>query len=143
MSSAPQAQRLRLLGDDVVEIESVVIDPFAGYKSAVTELAPQAVRVADRFRIERLAAQSVTDVRRRQQQEMCGHRGREDDPLYLVRRDPIRARENLTERGRQRPEAAFGLDWNDELECAYTLNEMIRDFYTSVDRPESEAALAD
>jgi hypothetical protein len=42
------AEPLRLLGDDVVAIESVVIDPYAGYKAAVCELAAGAVRVADR-----------------------------------------------------------------------------------------------
>ncbi len=137
------ADRLRLLGDDVVEIESVVIDPYTRYKAAVRELAPHAVRVADRFHIERLAAQAVTDVRTRRQQEICGHRGRVGNPLYAVRRDLIWARENLTDRGRERLATAFGFDrWN-ELACAWTLKEMIGNLYTCPDRAGTEADLAD
>jgi transposase len=74
-SKAVLAERLRLLGDAVVEIVEVVIDPYAGYKAAVRELAPHAVRVADRFHIERLAAQAVTDVRCRRQQDLTGPPG--------------------------------------------------------------------
>lgn len=121
----------------------MVIDPYAGYKAAVRELAPHAVRVADRFHIERLAAQAVTDVRTRRQQEICGHRGRVGDPLYAVRRDLIRARENLTDRGRQRLETAFAFDWWDDLECAWTLKEMVRDLYTCSDRASAETELGD
>ena len=54
-SKAVLANRLRALGPAVGLIEHVVIDPYAGYKAAVRELAPDAVRVADRFHIERLA----------------------------------------------------------------------------------------
>ena len=47
--------RLEALGDAVRSIEAVVIDLYAGYKAAVRDLAPHAARVADRFRIQRLA----------------------------------------------------------------------------------------
>ncbi len=50
-SKAVLADRLPLLGDDVVEIESVVIDLYARCKAAVRE-PPHAVGVADRFHIE-------------------------------------------------------------------------------------------
>lgn len=142
-SKALLAERLRLLGDDVVEIESVVIDPYAGYKAAVRELAPHAVRVADRFHIERLAAQALTDVRCRLQQALTGHRGRKGDPLYAVRRDLIRGRENLTAPGRTRLAAAFAADRTDQLECAWTLKEMVRDLYETDDRTAAAAALGD
>jgi transposase len=142
-SKAVLVHRLRLLGDDVMAIESVVIDPYAGYKAAVRDLAPHAVRVADRFHIERLAAQAVTDVRCRRQQELTGHRGRKGDPLYAVRRDLIRGRERLTERGRARLAAAFRADHSDELECAWTLKEALRDLYAhSTDRPDATRELA-
>ena len=39
--------------------------------------------------------------------------------------------------------AAFQADWWDELECAWTLKEMLRDVYASPDRHTAEAALAD
>lgn len=142
-SKAVLAERLRLLGDDVVAIESVVIDPYAGYKAAVRELAPAAVRVADRLHIERLAAQALTDCRCRLQQQLTGHRGRTGDPLYAVRRDLIRARERLTGRARARLAAAFAADRSDELHCAWTLKEMLRDLYDADTRADAEAALDD
>ena len=89
--------RLQLLGESVRDIEAVVIDPYAGYKAAVRDLAPHATRVADRFHIERLAAQALTEVRCRRQQDICGHRGRRGDPLWAVRRDLLGAREHLTD----------------------------------------------
>ena len=135
--------RLEALGEDVHSIESVVIDPYAGYKAAVRDLAPQATRVADRFHIERLAAQALTEVRCRRQQEMCGHRGRKGDPLWAVRRDLLRAREHLTTAAHRRLDAAFRADRWDELECAWTLKEMLRDVYASADRHAAAAALAD
>ena len=134
---------MRLLGDDVVAIESVEIDPYAGYKAAVCELAAGAVRVSDRFHIERLAAQAVTDCRCRLQQALTGHGGRKGDPLHAVRRDLIRGRERLTDRGQARLAAAFGADRTDELECACTLKEMLHDVYDVDSRDDGEAALED
>ena len=135
--------RLAALGEGVHSIESVVIDPYAGYKAAVRDLAPQATRAADRFHIERLASQALTEVRCRRQQELCGHRGRRGDPLWGAPRDLLRAREHLTDAARRRLTAAFRADWWDELECAWTLKEMLRDVYASADRHAAEAALAD
>ena len=57
-SKAVLAARLRALGPAVGLIEHVVIDPYAGYKAAVRELAPNAMRVADRFHIERLSCRA-------------------------------------------------------------------------------------
>ena len=135
--------RLAALGEGVHSIESVVIDPYAGYQAAVRDLAPQATPVADRFGIERLAAQALTEVRCRRQREMCGHRGRRGDPLWAVRRDLLRAREHLTDAAHRRLGAAFRADRWDELECAWTLKETLRDVYASADRHAAEAALAD
>ena len=62
-SKAALAGRLRVLGDAAAAVEAVVIDPFAPYRAAVRELLPHAVHVADRFHVERLANQGVTDAR--------------------------------------------------------------------------------
>ena len=135
--------RLETLGEQVREIEAVVIDPYAGYKAAVRDLAPGAVRVADRFHMQRLAAQALTEVRCRRQTELTGHRGRKGDPLWAVRRDLLRARQHLTTAAWERLDAAFRADCWDEVECAWTLKEMLADLYASADRPAAEAALAD
>ena len=136
-------ERLEALGEQVREIETVVIDPYAGYKAAVRDLAPGAVRVADRFHIQRLAAQALTEVRCRRQTELTGHRGRKGDPLYGARRDLLRARQHLTEVAWERLDAAFRADCWDEVESAWTLKEMLADLYANTDRPTAEAALAD
>ena len=135
--------RLEALGESVHSIEAVVIDPYAGYKAAVRDLAPHATRVADRFHIQRLAAQALTEVRCRRQTELTGHRGRRGDPLWAVRRDLLRNREHLTEVAWRRLEVAFRADWWDELECAWTLKEMLADLYANTDRATAEDALAD
>ena len=136
-------ERLEALGEGVRSIEAVVIDPYAGYRAAVAEAAPQATRVADHFHIVGLANTALSDVRCGRQREITGHRGRRGDPLWSVRHDLLRARENLTERAWARLDAAFCADWCDELACAWTLKEMLRDIYTSADRAAGEAALAD
>ena len=100
-----------------------MIDPFAPYRAAVRELLPHAVHVADRFHIERLAKQAVTDTRCRVQQQTTGHRGRKDDPLHRARRDLTRAQQRLTDRGRQRFEAAFDADDSLDLKSAWILKE--------------------
>ena len=135
--------RLEALGEQVGEIEAVVIDPYAGYKAAVRDLAPQATRVADRFHIQRLAAQALTEVRCRRQQELTGHRCRKGDPLWAVRRDLLHPRHHLTTAAWERLDTAFRADCWDEVECAWTLKEMLSDLYTNTDRPAAEAALAD
>ena len=136
-------QRPESLGKQVGEIEPVVIDPYAGYKAAVRDLAPGAVRVADQFHVQRLAAQALTEVRCRRQTELTGHRGRKGDPLYGARRDLLRARRHLTDVAWERLDAAFRADCWDEVECAWTLKEMLADLYANTDRPTAEAALAD
>ena len=135
--------RLEELGEQVREIEAAVIDPYAGYKAAVRDLAPQATRVADRFHMQRLAAQALTEVRCRRQQELAGHRGRKGDPLWAARRDLLRSRHHLNATAWERLDAAFRADCWDELECAWTLKEMLADLYANTDRQAAEAALAD
>ena len=71
-----------------------MIDPYAGYKAAVRDLAPGATRVADRFHVQRLADWALTEVRCQRQSELTGHRDRKGDPLWAARRDLLRARQH-------------------------------------------------
>lgn len=137
------SRRLGRLGPAVHDIDDVVIDPFAGYKAAVRALAPGTRRTADRFHIVRLANQMLTDVRCRRQQELTRRRGRKADPFYAARRDLLRARERLTDRAQDRLAAAFAADPYDELECAWTIKESLRDLYIASDRAAGHAALAE
>jgi transposase len=141
-SKAVLAERLRLLGDNVVEIESVVIDPYAGYNAAVRELAPHAVRAADRFHIERLAAQALTDVRCRLQQALTGHRGRKADPLYRIRRRLLASHDRL-----DHTNFARVLGWLDvgdpegKVGAAYLAKELLRDTYLACSALEARRRL--
>lgn len=47
---------------------------------------PHATRALDAFHVVRLGLAAVDDVRRRIQQELTGHRGSGDDPLFGIRR---------------------------------------------------------
>ena len=142
-SKTALAGRLRQLGEAASAIEAVVIDPFAPYRAAVRELLPDAVHVADRFHIERLANAALTDTRCRIQQQLTGRRGRKGDPLYAARRDLTRASERLTQRARQRLEAAFDADDSLDLKSAWILKEALRDLYDSAGRAQAQRELAD
>jgi transposase len=67
-------------------IATAALDPYRGYASALRGGLPHAVRVLDAFHAVRLGFAAVDDVRRRIQQQLTGHRGRRDDPLFGIRR---------------------------------------------------------
>ncbi len=67
-------------------VEVVAMDGFTGFKTATTEQLPDAVAVMDPFHVVRLAGDALDQCRRRVQQDLHGHRGRRDDPLYRARR---------------------------------------------------------
>ena len=61
------------------------LDPFHGYKNAIDDQLEDAVAVLDAFHVVKLGTAAVDEVRRRVQQEIHGHRGRKNDPLYGIR----------------------------------------------------------
>ncbi len=95
-------------------------DPFPGYVTALRTSLPDAVRVLDAFHVTRLGFAAVDDVRRRVQQEITGHRGRRDDPLYRIRRILRRGAENLSERAWQRLLDGLDAGDNDDHEIGKT-----------------------
>ena len=68
------------------QVEVVAMDGFGGYKTAATEVLPEATPVMDPFHVVALAGAKLDLCRQRIQQQTCGHRGRAGDPLYRVRR---------------------------------------------------------
>jgi transposase len=122
----------------------VALDPWRGYLGPVRDLLPRAEVVVDHFHLVRLANQVVTEVRQRTQQEVCGHRGRKGDPLFGVRHLLLRGRERLTSRQRQRLTAALdhprGDRW-DEIGCAWTAKELLRDVYAADGEAEARSRL--
>ena len=68
------------------QIRVAALDPFPGYATALATALPDATRMRDAFHLVALANKMVNEVRLRIQQETLGHRGRNGDPLYAIRR---------------------------------------------------------
>jgi transposase len=113
-------------------IDTVTLDPYAGYARGLAEGLPHAELVVDHFHAVRLGNAALDEVRRRVQQDTLGHRGRKGEPLYRSRRQLLVAHERLTERGWARIQA--GLDAGDpagEVGAAYLAKELLREVYAT------------
>lgn len=88
-------------------IEVVAMDGFTGFKTAASEVLPDAAPVMDPFHVVQLAGDMLDRVRQRVQQDTLGHRGRRGDPLYGVRRVLRTGESFLTQKQRARLEAVF------------------------------------
>ena len=128
-------------------VEIAALDPFHGYKRAIDDELEDATAVLDAFHVVKLALGAVDEVRRRLQQQICGHRGRKGDPLYgirtIVRCDPAR----LTERQWRRFNDALAADpRHEELFLAWQVAHELRQAYHHQDlttgRRVAEKALA-
>ena len=102
-------------------IEVVAMDGFTGFKTATTEELPDAVTVLDPFHAVRLAGDALDECRRRVQQQLHGHRGRADDPLYRARRTLHTGLDLLTSRQKTRLEALFAGDEHVEVEATWAV----------------------
>ncbi len=69
-----------------LNVKTVAMDGFTGYKTAVREVLTSAVTVMDPFHVVQLAGDKITACRQRLQQETTGHRGQKGDILFQVRR---------------------------------------------------------
>jgi transposase len=138
--------------DWLAQIQVVSVDPHEGYRSAVHGADPATALpspwahttiVVDPFHVVRLANQAVTKCRQRVQQDVLGHRGWKDDPLYGIRRLLLVAQERLTEPGWTRLRA--GLNRGDRLDQVldcWLAKEKVRDVYLT-DDPELAAQRLD
>ncbi|WP_432506683.1 ISL3 family transposase [Kineococcus arenarius] len=125
----------------VASITHASLDPFRGYANAIrTELPDDTVTVLDAFHIVKLASTAMDEVRRRVQQDALGRRGHRDDPLYRIRRLLTTARENLTDRGRARLEAALQAgDPNLEVTVAWHAYQDLRSMFHASTPPVGRA----
>lgn len=110
-------------------VTHVTIDLSASYAKAVADALPDAVLVADRFHLVRLANDMLTETRQYLTRETRGRRGRKRDPEWAARRRLLTARERLSDE-------AFARMWNTlldegdlglELLGAYIVKECLRD----------------
>ena len=61
--------------DFAAGVEVVAMDGFAGYKTAATDVVPDAVTVMDPFHVVALAGAKLDLIRQRIQQQTLGRRG--------------------------------------------------------------------
>jgi hypothetical protein len=122
------------------------LDPYRGYAAALRLGLPEAVRVLDAFHVTRLGLAAVDEVRRRIQQELTGHRGRKQDPLYRIRR-LLRIRYSGYEHHSERSWARLlaGLDVGDtadeQLAKTWIAAQDLRLLYRCRDRRQAQAHL--
>lgn len=122
-------------------VEIATLDPFHGYKRAIDDHLDDATAVLDAFHVVKLAIGAVDEVRRRLQQQITGHRGRKNDPLFgirtIIRCDPAR----LTARQWQRFDDAVAADpRHEELFIAWQVAHSLRAAYHYTDLKAGRAA---
>jgi transposase len=117
-------------------VEVVAMDGFTGFKTATTEELPDAVAVMDPFHVVRLAGDALDQCRRRVQQDLHGHRGRKDDPLYRARRTLHTGAGLLTDKQKDRLESLFAVDAHVEVEVTWWIYQRMITAYREPDRPK-------
>ena len=130
LAERPQAWR------DGVEV--VAMDGFTGFKTATAEELPDAVTVMDPFHVVRLAGDALDQCRRRVQQDLHGHRGRKDDPLYRARRTLHTGAGLLTDKQHQRLVDLFKPDEHVEVEATWGIYQRMITAYREPDRPRGK-----
>lgn len=116
------------------QVEVIAMDGFGGYKTAATEVLPDATAVMDPFHVVALAGLKLDLCRQRIQQLTCGHRGRTGDPLYGVRRTLRTRFPLLTGRQRTRLEAVFADDDHLAVMVTWSVYQRIIAAYAHPDR---------
>jgi transposase len=114
-------------------VEVVAMDGFTGFKTATAEELPEAVAVMDPFHVVRLAGDALDRCRRRVQQEIHGHRGRKNDPLYRARRTLHTGADLLTDRQRSGSRAVHQPD-HVEVEATWGIYQRMIAAYRDPDR---------
>jgi transposase len=126
----------------LAQVDTVALDPWRGYASALAASLGHATVVVDHFHAIRLANTVVDQVRRRVQQATLGHRGHTHDPLYRIRKLLLIATEQVTQRGRARLRAGLAAgDPTGEVAAAWQGKELLRAVYRAGGRPAARAAL--
>jgi transposase len=115
-------------------VEVVAMDGFTGFKTATTKQLPDAVAVMDPFHTVRLAGDALDACRRRVQQDLHGHRGRTQDPLYRARRTLHTGHDLLTDKQTARLQALFSADEHVEVEATWGVYQRIIGAYRHPDR---------
>jgi transposase len=123
-------------------LEVVAMDGFTGFKTATTEELPEATAVMDPFHVVHLAGDALDRCRRRVQQDLHGHRGRKDDPLYRARRVLHTGADLLTDRQQQRLTALFEADEHVQVEATWGIYQRMIGAYREPDRAKGRRLMS-
>ena len=124
-------------------IRWATLDLSGPYRKVFDTMLPEATQVADPFHVVKLAGTCVDEVRRRVQNETCGHRGRKDDPLYRARRLLLMADERLDNKGQAKVRGLLAAgDPNGEVKDAWHAYQVVRQIYTINDADTGAAFVA-
>jgi transposase len=115
-------------------VEVVAMDGFTGFKTATAEELPDATAVMDPFHVVRLAGDALDRCRRRVQQDLHGHRGRTNDPLYRARRTLHTGDDLLTEQQATRLRVLFAVEDHVEVEATWGIYQRMIGAYRHPDR---------
>jgi transposase len=114
----------------LAHVAYATLDLSGPYRSVFDHALPYATQVADPFHLVKLANQKLDECRRRVQNEVFGHRGRKNDPLYRARRLLTKANERLNDQGREK---LLGLlaagDPKGHVMTAWHAKEVVRSVY--------------
>src|SRR5258705_2019699 len=116
------------------QVDVVAMDGFGGYKTAATEVLPEATPVMDPFHVLALAGAKLDLCRQRIQQQTCGHRGRAGDPLYRVRRTLRTRLPLLNSRQKARLETVFADEAHLAVELCWGFSQRLIAAYNHPDR---------
>ena len=123
------------------QVEVVAMDGFTGFKTAAEEELPEATAVMDPFHVVRLAGDAVEKCRRRVQQQVHGHRGRKEDPLYKARRTLLTGADLLTQKQYSRIQDLFEADEHVEVEATWAFYQHMVAAYRQPDRAKGRAMM--
>ncbi len=115
-------------------VEVVAMDGFTGFKTATTEVLPDAVAVMDPFHVVRLGGDALDRCRRRVQQAIHGHRGHKGDPLYSARRTLHTGAGLLTDKQVDRLTKLFATNTHVEVEATWGIYQRMIAAYREPDR---------
>ena len=136
-----RASAALLLADHAPDARVVACDLFSGFRTAAQELDGVVV-VADVFHVVRLALQAMDEVRRRRQQQIHGHRGHKDDPLFKLRRVLRVGQERLKVSKLEQIFARLAAaDTDDEVGAAWVAVDLLRGVYRAPDRDTAHRRL--
>jgi transposase len=116
------------------QVQVVAMDGFGGYKTAASEVLPEATAVMDPFHVVALAGAKLDLCRQRVQQQTCRHRGRAGDPLYRARRTLRTRYPLLRTRQKTRLETVFADDHHLAVLLTWSVYQRLIAAYSQPDR---------